>query len=382
VLKNSVRLFTVGGIEVGVHYSWLIVFGLLTWSLATSMFPGLYRELTGERLPAGIAWILGAAAALLLFASVLIHELAHSFVARARGLEARSITLFIFGGVSNLSAESKSPATEFLVAVVGPLTSFGLAGVAFIGALLVDQPHAAIVLNYLWFVNLLLGGFNLVPGFPLDGGRVLRSIVWKVTNSLRRATEIAAGAGQLIGFLFILWGISTLFNGGNNLIGGLWIAAIGWFLQTAATSSLQQVILETRLRNVRVSSVVRREPTAVTPETSVAELVDKYLLPGNRRAMPVADGDKLVGMVTLGDIKDVPPDQRTRVTVGQVMGGRDGLLTIRPADTLSTAVERITERDLEQLPVVEDGQLIGVLTRADLMRQLQLRETLDVGGVR
>lgn len=380
MLKNSVRLFTVGGIEVGVHYSWLIVFGLLTWTLASSLFPDAYRQLTEERLPTGTAWALGAVAALLLFASVLVHELAHSFVARARGLEARSITLFIFGGVSNLSAESKSPATEFLVAVVGPLTSFGLAGVAFVGAFLVDQPHAAIVLNYLWFVNLLLGGFNLVPGFPLDGGRVLRSIVWKVTNSLRRATEIAAGAGQLLGFLFILWGISILFTEQDLM--GLWIAAIGWFLQTAATSSLQQVILETRLRNVRVSSVVRRDPTAVMPETSVAELVEQYLLPGNRRAMPVAERDRLVGMVTLGDIKDVPPDQRTRVTVGEVMGGRDGLMTIRPADTLSTAVERITERDLEQLPVVEDGQLIGVLTRADLMRQLQLRETLDVGGVR
>jgi CBS domain-containing protein len=245
----------------------------------------------------------------------------------------------------------------------------------------VDQPEASIVLNYLWFVNLLLGGFNLVPGFPLDGGRVLRSIAWKITNSLRRATEIAAGAGQLIGFAFILWGISTLFTT-RDLFGGLWIAAIGWFLQTAATSSLQQVIVETRLRNVRVGNVVRRDPTAVDPRTSVADLVERYLLPGNRRAMPVSDGDRLVGIVTLSDIKDVPPDERGRVTVGEVMGGRDGLISVGPGETLSRAVERITERDLEQVPVVEDGRLIGVLTRADVMRQLQLRETLEIGESR
>ncbi len=378
MLKNSVRLFSVAGIEVGVHYSWLIVFGLLTWSLAESFFPQAYRQLTGTSLEPTTRWLLGATASLLLFASVLVHELAHSFMARARGLDARSITLFIFGGVSNLSGESKNPSTEFWVAIVGPLASIAIGGVIFVASGIVASPELQVLLGYLWFINLLLAGFNLVPGFPLDGGRVLRSIAWKITNSLRRATEIAAGAGQLIGFALIIWGIATMF-GGQNLFGGLWIAAIGWFLQTAATSSLQQVILETRLRNVRVGSVVRRDDTGVSPNTSIAELVDRYLLPRNRRAAAVVTDGRPIGIVTLSDIKEVPPEARPTVTVSEVMGGRDGLLTARPDETLSEAIERLTEGDLEQLPVVEGDRLVGMLTRADVMRQLQLRETLNVG---
>lgn len=378
MLKNSVRLFSVAGIEVGVHYSWLIVFGLLTWSLAESFFPQAYRQLTGTPLEPTTRWILGASASILLFASVLVHELAHSFMARARGLDARSITLFIFGGVSNLSGESKSPSTEFWVAIVGPLASIAIGGVIFVVSGMVASAELQVLLGYLWFINLLLAGFNLVPGFPLDGGRVLRSIAWKITNSLRRATEVAAGAGQLIGFALIIWGIATMF-GGQNLFGGLWIAAIGWFLQTAATSSLQQVILETRLRNVRVGSVVRRDDTGVSPNTSIGELVDRYLLPRNRRAAAVVADGRPIGIVTLSDIKEVPPEARPTVTVSEVMGGRDGLVTARPDETLSEAIERLTEGDLEQLPVVEGDRLVGMLTRADVMRQLQLRETLNVG---
>lgn len=378
MLRNSVRLFSVGGVEIGVHASWLIIFGLVTWSLATGFFPIAYTEITdGDELATSTAWILAVIAALLLFASVLVHELAHSFMARARGLQARSITLFLFGGVSNLGAESKSPGTEFLIAIVGPLTSLGLAAVAFVIGAVVDDPVVQLVFGYLALVNALVAGFNLIPGFPLDGGRVLRSIAWKLTNSLRRGTEIAAGAGQLVGFGLIAWGLATLFLG-DNFLGGLWIAAIGWFLQNAASASLQQTIMETRLRDVRVGEVVRRDPTAVGPRTSVAELIEDHLLRRNRRAMPVCEDGRPIGIVTIGDINEVAAEDRGITRVADVMGGRDGLLMVELDDTLSHALERFADGDHEQLPVVQDGRLVGMLTRADLIRQLQLREALDI----
>ena len=373
MLRNSVRLFTVAGIEVGVHASWLIVFALLTWSLAVGYFPDAV-----PRLGTTEAWVLAAVAAILFFASVLLHELAHSFMAKARGLPVHSITLFIFGGVSNLGAEAKKPSVEFLVAVVGPLTSFAVAGVCYVIALAVPDERARALFGHLAVVNALVGAFNLIPGFPLDGGRVLRSIAWSITNSLRRGTEIAVGAGQLIGGLFILGGILLIFDG--RVFNGIWIAAIGWFLQNAASASLQQVILETRLRGVPVRNVLRLDPTSAPPGISVQELIDGYLLPGNRRAVPVTDNGRLVGMVTLSDVSGVPAEERARVPVAEVMGGRDGLLTVTPDNTLAQAVEKFGERDLEQLPVLDDGRLVGVVTRADVMRQLQLREALNVGS--
>ncbi|HET7636664.1 MAG TPA: site-2 protease family protein, partial [Candidatus Limnocylindria bacterium] len=323
------------------------------------------------------AWVLGVVAALLLFASVLVHELAHSFVARSRGLEVDSITLFIFGGVSNLSSESPDARTEFAIAVVGPITSFVIAAVSYGIAQLIPDPAWQAVVGYLAIVNALLGAFNLIPGFPLDGGRVLRSIAWGITKSLRRATEIAVGAGQIVGGLFILWGVIQIFSGGD-LINGLWIAAIGWFLQNAASSSLQQVVLTERLKLVRVGDVQRTDTATVSRQTTVEELIERYLLPGNRRAMPVSDDGRLVGMVTLGDIKEVPAELRATTQVGAVMGGRDGLVTVHPGDTLADALNALASRDLEQVPVIDGERYVGMLTRADLVRQLQLRETLDL----
>jgi Zn-dependent protease/CBS domain-containing protein len=371
VLKNSFRLFTVGGIEVGIHISWLVIFVLLTWSLAAGYFPSAIPG-----IDAGLAWILGAVASILLFVSVLIHELAHSFVAKSRGIEVSSITLFIFGGVSNLAAEPKSANVEFWVAVVGPITSFVIAAISFGIALVMPTLELQALFGYLAIVNALLGGFNLIPGFPLDGGRVLRSIAWGITGSLRRATEIAVGAGQIVGGLFILWGVLQIFGG--NLINGLWIAAIGWFLQNAASSSLRQVVLTERLKDVRVADVQRPDTATVSRQTTIDDLIEQYLLPGNRRAMPVSDDGRLVGMVTLGDIKDVPAEAREATQVGSVMGGRDGLITVRPSDDLSDAVDKLTGNDLDQVPVMDAGRFVGMLTRADVMRQLQLREELGV----
>jgi Zn-dependent protease len=372
MLHNSFRLFTIRGIEVGVHYSWLIIFLLLTWSLSIAVFPDLVPGAsTAEH------WVLGVIAALLLFVSVLIHELAHSFVARARGLDARSITLFIFGGVSNLGGEAKQPSTEFLVAIVGPLASFVLAGLSFLVMQVAGDPRIEAVAWYLVFINILLGVFNLVPGFPLDGGRVLRAILWTATGSLRRATELAALVGRLVAWAMFAFGL-FLVLATPNIVGGIWLAAIAWFLHNAASSSVQQVVFETRLSKVRVGDIVRGEATAVPPELTVAELIDDFLLPGNRRAMPVTYDGRLVGIVTLSDVTKVPVADRQRVTVGAVMGGRSGLLTVRAGDRVRDAIELLAENEYEQLPVMDGDRFVGMLTRADVMRQLQLREALDV----
>ncbi|HEY3523225.1 MAG TPA: site-2 protease family protein, partial [Candidatus Limnocylindrales bacterium] len=256
---SAVRIATIAGVEVNVHVSWLVIAGLVTWSLATGYFP---TAIPGA--DATTDWLLGAVAALLFFASVLAHELAHSIVARGRGLDVESITLFIFGGVSNLSAEAKRPGVEFAVAIVGPLTSFAVAVAAYVVAIAFSTttPIAATA-GYLAFINAALGAFNLVPGFPLDGGRVLRSIVWSVTHDLGRATQVASTVGQVVAWGLMLWGFWQVIGG--NLLGGIWMIAIGWFLQNAAVASREQTVLEARLRRLLVRDVLRPDPTGATP---------------------------------------------------------------------------------------------------------------------
>ena len=377
MLTNSVRLFRIAGIDVGVHVSWLVIFGLVTWSLAVGIFPDV-PGLKG--LPEWEYWLLGAITAILLFASVVVHELAHSLVAKSRGLGVRSITLFIFGGVSNLAGEAKKPSTEFVIAIVGPLTSFAIAAVVLaIDVALSPGARVDAVLSYLVFINVALGLFNLVPGFPLDGGRVLRAIAWNLTGSLRRGTEIAAFAGQLVAWGLLLLGF-YLILAQNDLFQGIWIGAIGWFLMNAANSSLQQVLIEQRLRGARVADVVEPDTTVVSPDVSVATLIEDYFLRGNRRAVPVVADGRLAGMVTLGDVKEVPRDRWASTTVAEVMGGREAVVSVSSRSTLQRALEALAEGDFEQVPVVDDGTLVGVVSRADIVRQIQLREALDLEG--
>jgi Zn-dependent protease/CBS domain-containing protein len=378
MLGNSVRLFRIAGIDVGVHISWFVIFALVTWSLAMGVFPS-FPGLDG--LPEWEYWVLGAITALLLFASVIVHELAHSLVAKSRGLQVRSITLFIFGGVSNLAGEAKNPSTEFVIAVVGPLTSFVIAAVAFVIDAVVPSslPELDAVLSYLVYINVALGLFNLIPGFPLDGGRVFRALAWSLTGSLRRGTEIAAFVGQLVAYGLLLIGFYLILVQGE-LIQGIYFAAIGWFLQSAANSSLQQVLIEQRLRGARVADVVEPDTTGVAPDVTVATLIEEYFMRGNRRAVPVVADGRLAGMVTVGDVKEVARDRWPTITVGEVMGGRDRVVAVSSRDTLQKALEALAAGDFEQVPVVDDGTLVGVVTRADIVRQLQLREALDLEG--
>ena len=259
-VESSYVIARVRGIPIGVHYTWAIAVVMMTWSLAVGYFPSMYPGWDRASY-----WIVGGASALLLFLSVVLHELCHSFVAQARGLEVKSITLFIFGGVSNIASESDDPQDEFLIAVVGPLSSLAIAGLCWLGLRLIPNdtsPFGALV-YYLSIVNLMLAIFNILPGFPLDGGRVLRAILWGVTGSMVRGTTIASVVGQVLAFGFIGYGLLLIFEG--SVLNGLWIGFIGWFLNSAAEATRRQVLVEEGFRGIKVSQVMTPDPPSISP---------------------------------------------------------------------------------------------------------------------
>ncbi|SRR5579884_1119530 len=371
-MESSFKLGRVAGIEVGIHYTWLFAFLLIAWSLAGGFFPANYPG-----WDAGTYWVLGIVCALALFAAVLVHELSHSLVAISRGQAVRSITLFIFGGVSNLESEAEAPQDEFLISIVGPVTSFVLAGVFWLLLHAVSPRNSPLgaALSYLAFINLLLGVFNLVPGFPLDGGRVLRSIIWATTGSLRRATDIASFVGQGVGFLLILWGVSRLFGG--DFLGGLWIAFIGWFLNNAAEATRQQQVLREDLRGIRVAEVMNPHPPLTGPETTVQEFVFDRVLREGERAVLVADQGALLGIVSITDAKSLPQQDWATTPVRAIMTPTP-LKTVSADDDLNGALKLLVEGTLNQLPVLRAGQVVGLLSRSDVLRFLQLREELHI----
>src|SRR5438876_3831545 len=266
-MQGGLRLGTLAGIEIRIHYTWLFAFVLIAWSLAQGYFP-----ISNAGLGAGTYWILGVVSALLLFGSVLVHELGHSLLAGARGLHVDSITLFIFGGVSSITKEASTARDEFLIAVIGPVTSLVLAGLFWlVGQVLPAGTALSAVAAYLAFTNLLLGAFNIVPGFPLDGGRVLRSILWGTTGNMARATRIASYVGQGVAFLMIAWGLSRLLAG--DVFGGLWTAFIGWFLNSGAEASRPQQTVRAVLDGVPVTTVMDTSPAVAGPSLSVHDFV-------------------------------------------------------------------------------------------------------------
>jgi Zn-dependent protease len=375
-MPGSFRIGRIAGIDIEINVSWLVILVLLTFSLAVSWFPA-----TVPRQSTLIYWTLGFIAALLLFVSVLLHELAHSFVARARGLPVKRITLFIFGGVSDLQQEPQSPGVEFWVAIVGPLTSLAIGAVSLGAGALIgpNAPLVTAVLNYLGVTNLLLGVFNLIPGFPLDGGRVLRAIIWRVTGSLRQATRAATLVGQVIAYLFIVAGVFLFFSG--DFINGLWFGFIGWFLLQAAQAANSQVMLESVFKGVTVGQLMSPPPLTAPANISLQQLVDGYLLPHGLRTIPVvrSDDQQLVGLVTLADIRHVPREQWPQTPVGQAMVPLERLHAVRPQQNLNDVLPLMTGRDINQLPVVDvAGRLVGILSRDAILRYVEIRRGLGL----
>lgn len=391
-MRSGLRLGRIFGINIYIDWSWIFIFLLVTWNLAAGVFPQLHPN-----WGATLNWGTAIVASLLFFASVLAHELAHSLVAKARGLPVRNITLFLFGGVSNIQREPASAGTEFVMSIVGPLTSIVL-GVIFlllsgataagsdvitgnsIGALARLDPPSTLLL-WLGPINILLGVFNLIPGFPLDGGRVLRSVLWAITKNLRLATRWASWVGQAVAWLFIFAGISMIFGisipfFGTGFIGGLWLAFIGWFLNNAAVQSYQQVVVEDLLGGVTVAQLMHANTPTLAPSIPVSTLVHDHIMGTDERAFPVIDNDRLVGLVCIEDVRKVPREKWDTTTVGEIMTPANQLAVATPREDVSDALNDLASRDVNQLPVMEGGRLVGMLRRRDIMRWLQLHSEL------
>jgi len=385
-MRSSFKIGRIAGIDIGIHYTWILAFVLIAWSLAEGFFrPNVPGQTTA------LYWILGVLASLLLFVSVLLHELAHSLVAKSRGLNVSSISLFIFGGVSNLQEEPQKANTEFFMAIVGPLTSLVLGGVLWgvgLGMGLRANPFSILTGNsptlngpgvaliyYLSSINLILGIFNLIPGFPLDGGRVLRSIIWEANKDLTKSTNIAATVGRYFGWAFIAYGLYKLFGG--NFLGGLWIAFIGWFLANAADTSRREVTLREHLSGVLVKEVMNTNPVIIKPGTSVEAVVHDAFLQCHCRAVPVSNNHQPIGIVTLDDVKKVHKDKWAYTPAEQIMT-REPLYSVSPEDDLNTAMRLLAQHNLNQLLVLKEGELVGMVNRADIIRHLEISQELGM----
>jgi Zn-dependent protease/CBS domain-containing protein len=374
---GSYRLLRVFGIDILVHWSWLAIFALLIWWLAQGFFKDEYGDWTvGQR------WGAAVVAALTFFGSILLHELAHSLVAKREGLPVRSITLFIFGGVSALGGEPQTPGQEFRVAIVGPLVSFILAvvfGLVTVVAFLSDvgdSPPAAVAL-YLAIINFAVGVFNMLPGYPLDGGRVLRAGLWARGRNLLAATRRASKAGTFIAFGLIAIGVVSILAG--NFIGGAWFIVIGWFLRNVSEASYQQLLFRSTLEGTKVADLVNRGFEAVPPDVSLSALANEYMLAGGQRCVPIVVAAELLGLVTMRDLKRVPREEWETTSAFRAMTPREKLHEVDTREDITAALEIMAKENVNQLPVIEFGRFVGFVTRADVLRLMQVRS--ELGGV-
>jgi Zn-dependent protease len=371
-MPSTIKFGKIAGIEIGVHWSWIPIFFLFTWLFATGTLDHFFPHWS-----TAAKWIAGAVTSAIFFASLLAHELAHSFVARSKGLDVRGITLFFIGGVSNLGGEPRSAGDEFQISVVGPLTSLLMGALFGIGWLVIHpfSPGVAGVSAQLAVINVVLAAFNMVPGFPLDGGRVFRSIIWQRTHSLHTATRIASMAGEGVGYLLMGAGVVLFIFG--NLIGGVFYFVLGLFLRGIAAGSYQQLVAEETLAGLKARDAAMQNCEIVSPSESVENVVDNYVLLRNIRCFPVQSGDDLLGLVTLEDIRHVPREEWPMTPVEKAMTRVDRLHAVSPDEDLRQVLQLMASQDINQVPVVEDGKLLGLISRSDILRLIQTRRQLQ-----
>lgn len=372
---GSFRLGSVLGFEIRIDYSWFIIFFLILWSFTSAVFPANFP---GLGRPTYL--LMGVAGTLLFFISLLAHELSHSLVARAKGITVEGITLFIFGGMARTRMESESPGDEFQIAGVGPLSSLVIAAlfaaVWWFGRGL-DWPVAVTgVAAYLAFLNAILAVFNLLPGFPLDGGRLFRAAAWRFTGDLTRATRWATNGGKWLGYLLIAWGLLGAFTG--DALGGLWLVFIGWFLRSAAEASYRQHQIRDVLSGVRASEAMTPTPETVPPDLTLRELVDDYFLHRRFQAYPVAREGRPLGIVTLHQVKEVPREAWARTTVSEAMTPLERTAVVSPDASVAAVLSAMQAAEERRALVLRDGALVGIISPRDvtawLERVQQLRE--------
>ena len=374
-MRSSIRLGKLFGIEIGLHYSWFLIALLITMSLG-SQFQASHAEWGSN-----VIWALSVLTALLFFVTLLAHEMSHALVARARGLTTKAITLFALGGVAQIEKEPEDAKTEFLVGIVGPFSSavIGVAslGIAWaVGWHIGATPGTALEAMFVWlgYINLSLAAFNMIPGYPLDGGRILRSILWLASRDAVRATERAAAVGKVIALLFIALGIFQFFRGAG--FGGLWIAFIGWFLLQAATASASSVALTAGLKGVKVSDVMTADCVTLDGNMNVEQFVENYLLRSGKRCFVVQQNGQMAGLVTAHEIKELERPRWPYTTLADIMRPLDELHTVAPTTPVMEALETMGRDDVNQLPVVSGNHLDGIITRANVLHFLQTRAEL------
>ena len=370
--KHAIALGRIMGIPLRLDPSWFLIFILITWMLAASYFPREFKN-----WPTSQYWLIGGLTSILFFVSVLLHELGHSIVALRYKIPVTSITLFIFGGIAQIASEPPSATAEFFIAIAGPLTSFALAAVfGLFQALSTQIAPVFAVAEYLAYINGTLALFNLIPGFPLDGGRVFRAIVWGLTHNLRRATELAATIGRVVAFLFILFGVWQIFTG--NWANGIWIAFIGWFLDNAASGQLQHQQIHDLLAGHTVAQAMRHSCSTAPDNLTLQELVERHILAEGQRCLMLTRGEEVTGLLTLHHVRQVPRERWTMVTASEVMTPLAEMKRIKPDEGLEQALDEMGADGVNQMPVMSDGQVEGMLSREDIINYLRTLRQLGV----
>ena len=376
-MQPHVKIGRIAGIDIGLHYSWLIIALLITLSLRAH-----FHDINPQWEP-GTIWTAAIVTGVLFFASIVVHELAHALVARARNLPVQSITLFALGGVAHIERDAGDPKTEFWMGIAGPVMSVVIGGLSLglawaIGGDAFSTPSTPLmaVLVWLGYINFMLATFNMIPGFPLDGGRVLRALLWWTTGDADRSTRLAARAGQGVGFLFILIGVWQFLSGAG--LGSLWIALIGWFLLDAAGASYAQVGMVAGLRGLRVKDIMTDDCVRIDGNSTIETFADEYLLRTWRRCFVVEEGGKITGLVTPSDVKQVERSRWPTTAVHTVMRPLSRLRTVTPDTPLIEALHTMGRDDVNQLPVVFNDRLQGVLSRSHIMQVLQSRAELSM----
>jgi Zn-dependent protease/predicted transcriptional regulator len=375
---KRVKLFKLLGFEVRIDASWIVIAVLIAWSLSTGLFPFHYKNLSIQTY-----WLMGIVGAVGLFLSIIVHEFCHSLVARKYGIPMKGITLFIFGGVAEMGDEPSSAKAEFMMAAAGPLSSI-LIALVFYGMYTTSkgtlpEPISGVI-EYLAYINGILAAFNLVPAFPLDGGRILRSILWGLKKNLSWATRISAGIGSAFGILLIILGVYHVLSG--DFIGGMWWFLIGMFLQGAAKASYQQLVTRKALEGEPVRRFMQKNPVTVAPSISLEHLVEDYIYQYHFKMFPVTrDTDRLIGCITTKQVKEIPRAAWRTKTVGEVAAPCSAENTIEPGADSVQALVLMRKYNASRLLVAEGGHLVGIITLKDLMKFLALKVELDEPGI-
>ena len=367
-MRGNISLGRVFGIPLRLHYTWFIIFAWVTFLLVFSD--------VGQTYPIEQRIILGILTSLLFFASIVTHELAHSILAIRNNIPVKEITLFVFGGVSQITKEATHPRAELLIAIVGPLTSLALAGIFYGLHLLLagtQQILAASLMQWLALINVILAVFNLIPGFPLDGGRIFRALVWHRTHDYHRATRIATKVGQGIAYAFMAVGIASIFAPLLSWFNGLLLIFIGWFLRDAARASYQQVLLRDALTGITARQVTDYDCPLIPPHLNLMELVQQYILPTGRSCFLVTRGAGLEGMVTLQQIKKVPRTRWTITSVQDIMTPASKLKVAYADQDVLSVLQEMNGENANHIPVIEAGKVIGIINREDIARLLRTR---------